>query len=101
MAAAFSVGGWHVEPSSRTLTRPDGDVHLERRSCRSWCSWRSISEVVTKEALFQMVWPDTFVGDEVLSRTIFELRRALGDDSKAPRYIKAIPKDVSIDRHAA
>jgi Tol biopolymer transport system component len=49
-------------------------------------------KVVTKELLFQTVWPDIFVGDEVLSRSISELRRALGDDSKAPRFIQTIPK---------
>jgi hypothetical protein len=29
MASPFSVGGWQADPSSRTLTGPDGDVHLE------------------------------------------------------------------------
>ncbi len=48
--------------------------------------------VVSKERLLQTVWADTFVGDEVLSRAISELRRLLEDDRKAPRYIQTIPK---------
>jgi dipeptidyl aminopeptidase/acylaminoacyl peptidase len=47
---------------------------------------------VTKERLLQTVWADTFVGDEVLARAISELRRVLGDDPKAPRFIQTIPK---------
>ena len=49
-------------------------------------------QVVSKERLLQTVWADTFVGDEVLSRAISELRRALDDDPKAPRFIQTIPK---------
>ena len=38
------------------------------------------------------VWPDTFVGDDVLTRSISELRRVFGDDVKEPRFIQTIPK---------
>jgi Tol biopolymer transport system component len=48
--------------------------------------------VVSKERLLQTVWADTFVGDEALSKAISELRRCLGDDPKAPRFIQTIPK---------
>jgi len=38
------------------------------------------------------VWPDTFVTDDVLTRCISELRRALEDDPKEPSFIETIPK---------
>ena len=49
-------------------------------------------EVVSKEQLLATVWPDTFVTDDVLKRSISELRKALGDDTKEPRFIETIPK---------
>jgi adenylate cyclase len=38
------------------------------------------------------VWPDTFVADDVLTRCISELRKALGDEPKQPRFIETISK---------
>jgi DNA-binding winged helix-turn-helix (wHTH) protein/Tol biopolymer transport system component len=49
-------------------------------------------QVVSKERLMQTVWPDTFVGDDVLTRSISELRRVFGDDVKEPHFIQTIPK---------
>jgi len=49
-------------------------------------------EVVSKERLMRSVWPDAFVGDDVLTRCISELRRVFGDDAKEPRFIQTIPK---------
>ena len=43
---------------------------------------------VTKEELFASVWNDTVVGDDALTSCIQELRRALADDSKQPRFIE-------------
>jgi TolB-like protein/Tfp pilus assembly protein PilF len=48
--------------------------------------------VVSKEQLMRVVWPDTFVTDDVLTRCISELRRALEDDPKEPSFIETIPK---------
>jgi pimeloyl-ACP methyl ester carboxylesterase/DNA-binding winged helix-turn-helix (wHTH) protein len=42
----------------------------------------------TKRELLDAVWPGVFVGDAVLKVTIREIRRALGDDAHAPRYIE-------------
>ena len=56
------------------------------------CLAEHAGEVVPKERLMQSVWPDTFVGDDVLTRCISELRRVFGDDVKEPRFIQTIPK---------
>ncbi|HKG45900.1 MAG TPA: AAA family ATPase [Pyrinomonadaceae bacterium] len=45
-------------------------------------------QLVTKEELLNAVWPETFVGDAVLKVTVGQLREALEDDSKSPRFIE-------------
>ncbi|MBI3757992.1 MAG: transcriptional regulator [Deltaproteobacteria bacterium] len=47
-------------------------------------------QVVTKDELSQTVWPDTVVGDDALTSCVQELRRALGDDARQPRYIETV-----------
>ena len=43
---------------------------------------------VTKEDLFASVWNGTVVGDDALTSCIQELRKALADDAKQPRFIE-------------
>ena len=45
-------------------------------------------QLVTKDELLNAVWPETFVGDAVLKVTVRQLREALDDDPKTPRYIE-------------
>lgn len=46
---------------------------------------------VSKEEILAAVWPDVAVTDNALTRAIAQLRKALGDDSKDPRFIETIP----------
>ena len=45
-------------------------------------------ELVTKEDLIGAVWQDTFVGDAVLKVAIRQIREALSDDPRSPRFIE-------------
>src|SRR5436853_2218295 len=36
-------------------------------------------EVVEKDALIQIVWPDTFITEATLTQNVFRLRKALGE----------------------
>lgn len=45
-------------------------------------------QLVTKEELLNAVWSETFVGEATLKVTIRQLREALDDDAKSPRYIE-------------
>jgi DNA-binding winged helix-turn-helix (wHTH) protein len=56
------------------------------------CLVAHAGEVVAKEELIRRVWTDTFVTDDVLTHSIYELRKAFSDQSKEPRYIQTIPR---------
>jgi predicted ATPase len=45
-------------------------------------------QLVTKEDLLDAAWPETFVGEGVLKVAIRQLREALDDDPKSPRFIE-------------
>ncbi len=47
--------------------------------------------VLPKEEIMAAVWPGTFVSDNSLARAITQVRKALDDDPKAPRYIETVP----------
>ena len=51
---------------------------------------RRAGEVVTKEELFRVVWPGTVVSDAALATCIRELRQALDDDARHPRFIETV-----------
>lgn len=48
--------------------------------------------LVEKEELMQRVWPDAFVEDANLTRTIHTLRKALGEDQNGNKFIATVAK---------
>jgi len=56
------------------------------------CLTRRAGETVPKDELLKTVWPDTYVTDDGLVRSISELRRVFEDDVREPRFIQTIPK---------
>lgn len=44
--------------------------------------------LVTKDQLFDAVWPGVIVSESVLTTAVKEVRRALGDDARNPRFIE-------------
>ena len=47
-------------------------------------------QLVSKVALFETVWPQTYVSDIALSVCIREIRKALNDDAKNPQFIETV-----------
>ena len=90
----FRIGEFHhVEPSLNSVSGPAGTLRLEPKVMQVLvCLAAQAGQVVPKERLMRTVWPDTFVGDDVLTRAISELRRVFGDDVRNPRFIQTIPK---------
>ena len=48
--------------------------------------------LVTKDELIARVWKDTAVTDNVLVQCVMDIRTALDDDSRNPRFVRTIPK---------
>ena len=91
--------------------RPDpigiafGSFYLDLTGCRllqgtraiplrpkTWAVLRYLVErpsmLVTKDELFDALWPDVAVTPDTLNKSISELRAAFEDDSQAPRFIE-------------
>lgn len=48
--------------------------------------------LVSRDELLDAVWPGIAVTPDTLTKSISELRLALGDDAKAPRFIVTVPR---------
>ena len=89
----FRVGPWLVQPSLNAISENGTSTRLEPKVMEVLvCLSNRAGESVTKEELLRTVWPDTFVSDDVLKRSISELRRVFGDDAHESRVIETIPK---------
>ena len=90
----FKLGEWWVRPQRNELERGDEVAHVEARSMEVLvCLARHAPRVVGKQRLLDEVWSESrFVGEEVISHAIWELRRVLGDSARDPGYIKTVPR---------
>src|SRR5262249_12157042 len=45
---------------------------------------------VSKQSIHERLWPDSFVSDSSLARLVNEIRSAIGEDARNPRYLRTI-----------
>jgi DNA-binding winged helix-turn-helix (wHTH) protein len=89
----FTFGPFRLDVASRTLARDGEAVTLTAKAFDTLLVLiRHRDQVVDKEQLVKLVWPDTFVSDDSLTHSVSVLRRVLGDDSAQPVYIATIPR---------
>jgi len=90
---ALQIGEWSADPAANALRRAGDTVRIEPKAMEVLVVLaRHAGEVVSREQLFAAVWPGVVVGDEALTQSIIKLRRALGDNPRAPAYIETISK---------
>lgn len=88
-------GSFRFDAASGELHGSDGSIKLRAQASLALKLMLSQpGEVVSRHELRQALWPDDRVVmfEASIAAIIRELRRALGDDSKAPRFIETIPK---------
>ena len=89
----FTVGDWQVFPDRNELARGDQSIRLQPRLIQILRLLAlTPGRTVSREMLLDRIWSRRMVNDEVLSRSIADLRQALGDDARQPLYLETIPK---------
>lgn len=89
----FEFGPFSFDAASRLLLREGVGVPLTPKAADALC-WLLAhrGRVLTKDALLQALWPDSFVEEANLSQTVYALRKALGDGRGGPQYIETLPR---------
>ena len=82
-------GEFSLDVALRQLHGPSGEQHLSTKAFDLLVLLvTNPSRVLSKSELHDHLWPDTFVVDTNLAGLIAEIREALNDDAKRPRFIR-------------
>jgi DNA-binding winged helix-turn-helix (wHTH) protein len=88
---SIRFGPFTLDPDSRQLTGATGEIHLTPKAfdlLHLLVAERP--KVLHKQDLLARIWPETFVVETNLNGLIGELRRALGDHAREPRFIRTV-----------
>src|SRR5918992_4976299 len=89
----FRFAPFRLDPSRVSLWRDAEEVALPPKVFDLLCYLvQHAGEVVTKDQLLDEVWQRRFVSESSLKSCMNELRKALADDVKAPRYIATVAR---------
>ena len=90
---SFQLADWVVYPTTHRLQRGDTEVRLEPKVMALLvCLMNHAGEMVTREEIERQVWGRAVVGYDALTSSIIKLRKALGDNSRRPRFIETVSK---------
>jgi DNA-binding winged helix-turn-helix (wHTH) protein len=87
----YDFGSVRIDADARTASTAAGVVHLTRKAfdlllllleCRP--------NAVSKDRIYERLWPDTFVSEASLQTLIHEIRQALDTDSSQESWIRTV-----------
>ncbi len=89
----YRFDNFEVNLSRECLSIDGEERHLRQKAFQVLIYLLARRErLVSKSELFESVWQNTAVTDDVLVQCVKEIRRAIGDDTRSPRFIKTVPK---------
>jgi DNA-binding winged helix-turn-helix (wHTH) protein/tetratricopeptide (TPR) repeat protein len=84
---------FELDEANAWLLRNGKAVALAPTPFRLLCALaRQPGTLLTKDALLDTVWGHQFVSESVLKTAISDLRTALGDNPREPRFIETVPR---------
>lgn len=80
-------------PDQARLIHREEDVALAPKTFHFLCLLISAGNaVVSRDALFELLWQGRTVSDESLAQVVAQCRRAVGDSASTQNVIKTVPK---------
>ncbi len=91
--APFRLGDTIVRPELKEIEDASGVRRIGDRAMDVLCCLaEQPGSVLSRQEILDQVWADLHIADEVVSTAVWELRRALGDHARAPRFIQTVPR---------
>jgi DNA-binding winged helix-turn-helix (wHTH) protein len=88
----LEFGSFRIDPEQRLLLRDHEPVPLSPKAFDLLLALTERSgQVVPKDDLMKILWPDTFVEESNLGQHVFQLRKALGERPQDHTYIITVP----------
>ncbi|SIS95635.1 Transcriptional regulatory protein, C terminal [Roseivivax lentus] len=82
---------WYFSEEDRRLVSPERVVQLTAKAAQVFaCLERHKGEIVSVDTVLEEVWAETHVTPDLVREYIHDLRIALGDDPRRPRYIETV-----------
>jgi DNA-binding winged helix-turn-helix (wHTH) protein len=89
----IAFGDYEFDPGRRVLVHHGRDTTLSPKAFQFLeLLLDRRPDAVSKSELLERLWPDTFVSDASLHNLVAEVRSALRDDARMPRYVRTIPR---------
>src|SRR5271170_2633563 len=88
----LEFGPFRIDPEQRLLLRGEQPIPLSPKAFDLLLALAQRGEqVVGKDDLMKLLWPDTFVEESNLAQHVFQLRKALGERAQDSAYIVTVP----------
>jgi DNA-binding winged helix-turn-helix (wHTH) protein len=92
IAPHFSFPPFRLDATGEQFWRDHEEIKLRRKTFEVLRYLvNHPGELVTKAILLDAIWGEVAVSDTMPAVCVSELRKALGDDARAPRFIVTVP----------
>lgn len=89
----LTAQGWVFDSDTREVVRKGRAVPLSPKAFDLLeLLIRRRPKAVSKDEIRERLWPGTFVSPANLANLVVELRAAFGDDARAPRIVRTVPR---------
>lgn len=89
----YRFGHVEVDPMKGHVRAGDEERHLRQKSFQVLLYLiENRDRTVGRDELLDRIWHDTAVTDDTLVQSIVDIRKAIEDDPRSPRFIKTVPK---------
>lgn len=93
MSDTIKIADWTFAPDTGVLQNGVGSTRLEHRAAALLELLASApGRLVSHSEIIERVWDGRSVSPNSVAVVISDIRRALGDDPKAPRFVETLPK---------
>lgn len=93
MPRRIAFGEFELDSGTRQLLRDGAEVHLSPKAFDLLAALLAARpQAVSKDQLHTTLWKGAFVSDGNLSVLVAEVRRALGDEARAPRFVRTVQR---------